>query len=104
DVRGAGALSDETVARDRAARKQRETAEAGPTAASVEAEGVVARAGTAVAVAEDRTPAPFVPADPEAIGVSRGSGPSLPPRSSPSSGRRRPVGSAARCPSADTTT
>ena len=71
DVRGAGALSDETVARDRAARKQRETAEAGPTAASVEAEGVVARAGTAVAVAEDRTPAPFVPADPEAIGVSR---------------------------------
>jgi cytochrome b6-f complex iron-sulfur subunit len=71
DVRGAGALSDETVARDRAARKQRQTAESGQTAASVEAEGVAARAGTAVAVAEERMPAPFVPADPEAIGVSR---------------------------------
>ena len=71
DVRGAGALSDETVARDRAARKARQAAESGPTAASVEAEGVAARAGTAVAVVEDRAPVPFVPADPEAIGVSR---------------------------------
>ena len=71
DVRGAGALSDETVARDRAARQARQTAESGPTAASVEAEGVAARAGTSVAVAEDRAPVPFVPADPEAIGVSR---------------------------------
>jgi cytochrome b6-f complex iron-sulfur subunit len=32
---------------------------------------VAARAGTAVAVVEDRAPVPFVPADPEAIGVSR---------------------------------
>lgn len=71
DVRGAGALSDETVARDRAARKARQAAESGPTAASVEAEGAAARAGTAVAVVEDRAPVPFVPADPEAIGVSR---------------------------------
>lgn len=69
DVRGAGALSAETVRRDRAARPA--TASTTASAAEVEAEGVAARVGTAVAPVEDRTPAPWSPPDPEAIGVSR---------------------------------
>lgn len=71
DVRGAGALSDETVARDRAARAAQPASNGAATGAEVEAAAAAARAGTAVVAAGDRTPAPFVPADPEAIGVSR---------------------------------
>lgn len=71
DVRGAGALSDETVARDRAARAAQPATSGAATGAEVEAAAAAARAGTAVVAAGDRTPEPFVPADPEAIGVSR---------------------------------
>lgn len=71
DVRGAGALSDETVARDRAARAAQPASSGAATGAEVEAVAAAARAGTAVVAAGDRTPEPFVPADPEAIGVSR---------------------------------
>jgi len=72
DVRGAGALSDETVARDRAARKAAgATASATAEREAAEAAGVEARTGTALAKVAETAPEPFVPADPEAIGVSR---------------------------------
>lgn len=73
DVRGAGALSSETVRRDRSARAERADArEAGaPTAADVEAAGRQARTGTAVVKAADPAPVEWTPPDPEAIGVSR---------------------------------
>lgn len=72
DVRGAGALSDETVARDRAARKVAgATASATAEREAAEAAGVEARTGTALATVAETAPEPFVPADPDAIGVSR---------------------------------
>ena len=71
DVRGAGALSDETVARDRAARKAAGAEAAAPSGAEVEAEAAAVRAGTDLMPAKDLAPEPFVPADPDAIGVSR---------------------------------
>ena len=72
DVRGAGALSDETVARDRAARKVAgATASATAEREAAEAAGVEARTGTALAKVAETAPEPFVPADPDAIGVSR---------------------------------
>jgi cytochrome b6-f complex iron-sulfur subunit len=71
DVRGAGALSAETRQRDRAARAARPVETPARNAAEAEAEGVVARTGVAVAVVEPAPLAPWVPPDPEAIGVSR---------------------------------
>ena len=46
DVRGAGALSDETVARDRAARKAAGSSASTSDGAAVEAEAAAVRAGT----------------------------------------------------------
>jgi cytochrome b6-f complex iron-sulfur subunit len=86
DVRGAGALSNETRRRDEAARRARLEAESAAAAATGES-----RPGTAVAVltaeeaerageqarrpvpvlAPPSAPAPWAPPDPEAIGVSR---------------------------------
>ena len=75
DVRGAGALSAETVQRDRSARKSRdfEAAETAPrTAAEAEAEGTASRGATLVKVDEPPPEiVPWVPPDPEAVGVSR---------------------------------
>lgn len=75
DVRGAGALSAETVRSDRRARaEQQADAEAASGAAeAAEAAGREARAGTSTAVATVTAapPAPWSPPDPEAIGVSR---------------------------------
>jgi cytochrome b6-f complex iron-sulfur subunit len=74
DVRGAGALSAETVRRDASARRAREateTADAAPTAADVEAQGVAARTGTDLVPISEVELAPWSPPDPEAIGVSR---------------------------------
>jgi cytochrome b6-f complex iron-sulfur subunit len=76
DVRGAGALSAETVRRDASARQARDAVEGVATtprtAADAEAEGVVARTGTALVPARDDTGlTPWTPPDPEAIGVSR---------------------------------
>jgi cytochrome b6-f complex iron-sulfur subunit len=76
DVRGAGALSGETRRRDETARERRRSAEAAAAAPAstrreVEAQGELARGGTAVEPAVDRAPAPWVPPDPEALGVSR---------------------------------
>lgn len=75
DVRGAGALSSETVRRDRSSRAARaDAAEAGTsraTAAEVEAAGRQARTGTSVEKAADITPVQWSPPDPEALGVSR---------------------------------
>jgi cytochrome b6-f complex iron-sulfur subunit len=79
DVRGAGALSGETLDRDKANRKDSRAFEAAATsgatrsAAVAEAEGTASRGtGTALAKVDDE-PAlvPWVAPDPEAIGVSR---------------------------------
>ncbi len=74
DVRGAGALSNETRRRDADARAAAPPVAApiARTAADAEAEGVVARTGTAIVPIETDTGlTPWVPPDPEAIGVSR---------------------------------
>ena len=72
DVRGAGALSAETRQRDRAARAARPVEAPSRNAAEAEAEGVAARTGAALERRPSRHPlAPWVPPDPEAIGVSR---------------------------------
>jgi cytochrome b6-f complex iron-sulfur subunit len=71
DVRGAGALSAETVRKDRAARATRPVEVESRSRAEAEAEGALARTGVAVEVAPDRTPVEWVPPDPEAVGVSR---------------------------------
>ena len=72
DVRGAGALSGETVQRDKAARKSAEPVVTQTTAADVEAAGVAARSGsTAVAVRSEPEIVQWTPPDPEVIGVTR---------------------------------
>ena len=68
DVRGAGALSGETRQRDDAARRAREQAEA---AGSRRDDDVAAEASTALEKASSPAPVPWIPPDPEAIGVSR---------------------------------
>ena len=78
DVRGAGALSTETVDRDRTRRQESRAFEAVATgatrsAADAEAEGTASRGtGSSLATIEEE-PAlvPWVAPDPEAIGVSR---------------------------------
>ena len=86
DVRGAGALSSETRRRDELARRARVGAEAGTsradapsppgtgvavlTAEEAERAGEEARHPTPV-LAPSAAPVPWVPPDPEAIGVSR---------------------------------
>lgn len=72
DVRGAGALSGETVQRDKAARKSAEPVVTQTTAADVEAAGVAARSSSTEI--EKRTEPEIVqwtPPDPEIIGVTR---------------------------------
>ena len=74
DVRGAGALSNETLRRDADARAATPppAAPVARTAADAEAEGVVARTGGAlVPIETDTGLTPWIPPDPEAIGVSR---------------------------------
>ena len=72
DVRGAGALSGETVQRDKAARKSAEPVVTQTTASEVEAAGVAARsASTAVAVRTEPEIVQWTPPDPEIIGVTR---------------------------------
>ena len=72
DVRGAGALSAETVRRDAKAREAAPATTAARTADVAEAEGVVARTGTGLAKVDSSTSlAPWSPPDPEALGVSR---------------------------------
>jgi len=82
DVRGAGALSGETVKRDSRARRAAEAdaREAGEpvepvasrSAAAVEAEATAGRAGTGlVPVVTDTGLTPWTPPDPELLGVSR---------------------------------
>jgi len=71
DVRGAGALSAETRQRDRAARAAKPVEAPARNAAEAEAEGVAARTGTSLVPTQPAPLAPWVPPDPEAIGVSR---------------------------------
>ena len=72
DVRGAGALSHETVKRDSNARAASGAVASGRTGADAEAEGVVARIGTGlVPVTTDTGLTPWTPPDPDALGVSR---------------------------------
>lgn len=70
DVRGAGALSAETMRADRSTR-QAETEAAASRAAEVEAAGERARTGVALEPVSAAPLAPWSPPDPEAIGVSR---------------------------------
>ncbi len=74
DVRGAGALSAETVRRDAAAR-QEATVDVGATSgAEIEAEAAEARRSVGVGLApvsDDTGLAPWTPPDEEALGVSR---------------------------------
>jgi cytochrome b6-f complex iron-sulfur subunit len=75
DVRGAGALSGETRRRDREARETRApeavVAVSATSAREVEAQGDVARRGTALAPVTETVPMPWSPPDPEALGVTR---------------------------------
>jgi cytochrome b6-f complex iron-sulfur subunit len=72
DVRGAGALSGETVHRDKAARKGAEPASTQTTAADVEAAGLASRQPTTdVAVRAETQVVTWTPPDPEVIGVTR---------------------------------
>ncbi len=81
DVRGAGALSAETLRRDETARSSRTpateptndvaAAEAPRTAAAAEKKGELARYGTDVEPAPEPALVPFVAPDAEALGVSR---------------------------------
>jgi cytochrome b6-f complex iron-sulfur subunit len=76
DVRGAGALSAETRRRDQAAREAQPPppGDVPPSRRDVEAQGALARReepGAALEPAAERVPAPWVPPDPEAVGVSR---------------------------------
>jgi cytochrome b6-f complex iron-sulfur subunit len=73
DVRGAGALSNETIRRDTAARSSAApVAGVAPTGAEIEAQAAAARSGVALAPIESDTGlTPWVPPDPEALGVSR---------------------------------
>ena len=72
DVRGAGALSAETVKRDRSQRASAPAASAGRTAAEAEAEGAAARVGVGIApVSTDTGLTPWTPPDPDALDMSR---------------------------------
>ena len=79
DVRGAGALSSETLDRDKASRTDSRAFEAAATASTTrsaevaEAEGTASRgAGTALAtVDEEPALVPWTAPDPEVVGVSR---------------------------------
>jgi cytochrome b6-f complex iron-sulfur subunit len=72
DVRGAGALSGETVHRDKSARKSAEPVATQTTAADAEAAGVAARSrSTEVAVPAKTEVVSWTPPDPEVIGVTR---------------------------------
>ena len=72
DVRGAGALSGETVQRDKAARKGAEPASTQTTAADVEAAGLASRKPTTdVAVRAETQVVTWTPPDPEVVGVTR---------------------------------
>jgi cytochrome b6-f complex iron-sulfur subunit len=70
DIRGAGALSGETVQRDRAARKQTDPIVDAPSAADVEAAGLASRS-TEVEVRPQAEIVEWTPPDPEMIGVTR---------------------------------
>jgi cytochrome b6-f complex iron-sulfur subunit len=72
DVRGAGALSGETVRRDKATRASAEPVSTQTTAADVEAAAEASRsASTAVAVRSEAEVVAWTPPDPEVIGVTR---------------------------------
>jgi cytochrome b6-f complex iron-sulfur subunit len=72
DVRGAGALSGETMQRDKSARKGAEPVVTQTTAAEAEAAGAAARSrSSAVAVRPEVEVVAWTPPDPEVIGVSR---------------------------------
>ena len=72
DVRGAGALSGETVHKDKAARRTADPVVTSTTASDAEAAGVAARSTTtAVAVRPETEIVTWTPPDPDVIGVTR---------------------------------
>ena len=70
DVRGAGALSGETVQRDKAGRKQHEPVVDAPTASEVEAAGLASRSTDLVPAAPPQI-VQWTPPDPEVVAVTR---------------------------------
>jgi len=70
DVRGAGALSGETVQRDKAGRKQHEPVVDTPTASDVEAAGLASRSTDLVPAAPPQI-VQWTPPDPEVVAVTR---------------------------------
>jgi len=70
DVRGAGALSGETVQRDKAGRKQHEPVVDAPTASEVEAAGLASRSSDIVPAAAPQI-VQWTPPDPEVVAVTR---------------------------------
>ncbi len=72
DVRGAGALSRETVRRDRAAHADETAVDVPRSPSGREVErAAAARPGTSLATTDSMAPAVWVPPDPEVVGVSR---------------------------------
>ncbi len=72
DVRGAGALSGETMQRDKAARKSAEPASTQTTASDVEAAGLASRnPSKEVAVPAQAQVVTWTPPDPDVVGVTR---------------------------------
>jgi cytochrome b6-f complex iron-sulfur subunit len=69
--RGEGALSRETVERDRQARQAAAPVPVGAVPTGREVEAAARTPGTALEKAEPLPPAPYVPPDPEAIGETR---------------------------------
>ena len=70
DVRGAGALSGQTVQRDKAGRKQHEPVVDAPTASEVEAAGLASRSTDLVPAAPPQI-VQWTPPDPEVVAVTR---------------------------------
>jgi cytochrome b6-f complex iron-sulfur subunit len=66
-----GALSRETRRRDKAAKGEGSDLDVAPTGRAFERAATLERAGTSVAVATERVPAPYIPPDPDALGVTR---------------------------------
>lgn len=71
DVRGAGALSAETVRRDREAHDQRRSGRSRQTAGEVEAAGAPSHRDKITTSADEREPVPWSAPDPDALGTTR---------------------------------
>jgi cytochrome b6-f complex iron-sulfur subunit len=71
DVRGAGALSAETIRRDHEAHERRRSSHPRQTAREVGAAGAVSHRGEITTSADEWAPVPWSAPDPDALGTSR---------------------------------